>query len=71
VVFYESFAINGLPIVQTVTQRWQNCAAPLSIITFHSWGIGQGRNGWTHQRPEVEGYFAAMMRNGNIFPLFP
>jgi phosphoketolase len=33
--------------------------------------LEQGRNGWTHQRPEIENYFAAMMRNGNIFPLFP
>ena len=31
----------------------------------------QGRNGWTHQRPEIENYFAGMMRNGNVFPLFP
>jgi phosphoketolase len=33
--------------------------------------LEQGRNGWTHQRPEIEAYFAAMMRNGNVFPLFP
>jgi phosphoketolase len=33
--------------------------------------LEQGRNGWTHQRPEVENYFAGMMRNGNIFTLFP
>ncbi|HQT27111.1 MAG TPA: hypothetical protein PLK99_11055, partial [Burkholderiales bacterium] len=33
--------------------------------------LEQGRNGWTHQRPEIESYFAAQMRNGNTYPLFP
>ncbi len=70
---YESFAINGLPIMQTVTQAMAELRRPTpSIITLFTAGaLEQGRNGWTHQRPEIEAYFAAMMRNGNIFPLFP
>ena len=70
---YESFAINGLPILQTVTQAMAELRRPSpSIITLFTAGaLEQGRNGWTHQRPEIENYFAAMMRNGNIFPLFP
>ncbi|MEM9447754.1 MAG: phosphoketolase [Cyanobacteria bacterium P01_E01_bin.6] len=70
---YESFAINGLPIWQTVTQAMAELRRPTpSTITLYTAGaLEQGRNGWTHQRPEVEAYFAAMMRNGNIFPLFP
>jgi phosphoketolase len=55
---YESFAINGWPIMQTVTQAMAEL-------------LEQGRNGWTHQRPEIENYFAAQMRNGNVYPLFP
>jgi phosphoketolase len=43
-----------------------------SIVTMFTAGaLEQGRNGWTHQRPEIENYFSAMMRNGNTFPLFP
>jgi phosphoketolase len=38
---------------------------------FTAGALEQGRNGWTHQRPEIENYFAGMMRNGNSFPLFP
>jgi phosphoketolase len=38
---------------------------------FTAGALEQGRNGWTHQRPEIENYFAAMMRNGNSYPLFP
>ena len=70
---YESFAINGLPIMQTVTQAMAELRRPTpSIITLFTAGaLEQGRNGWTHQRPEIEAYFAAMMRNGNVFPLFP
>lgn len=70
---YESFAINGLPILQTVTQAMAELRRPTpSVITLFTAGaLEQGRNGWTHQRPEVEAYFAAMMRNGNIFPIFP
>ncbi|TVQ22894.1 MAG: hypothetical protein EA382_11210 [Spirochaetaceae bacterium] len=44
---------------------------PASIALFTAGALEQGRNGWTHERPEVEAYFAAMMRNGNVFPLFP
>ncbi|MGB8701702.1 MAG: phosphoketolase, partial [Thermosynechococcaceae cyanobacterium] len=44
---------------------------PSTITLFTAGALEQGRNGWTHQRPEVEAYFAAMMRNGNVFPLFP
>ncbi len=70
---YESFAINGLPIWQTVTQAMAELRRPTpsTITLFTAGALEQGRNGWTHQRPEVENYFAAMMRNGNVFPLFP
>lgn len=70
---YESFAVNGLPIWQTVTQAMAELRRPTpSTITLLTAGaLEQGRNGWTHQRPEIEAYFASMMRNGNIFPLFP
>ncbi len=70
---YESFAINGLPIVQTVTQAMAELRrrTPSVICMFTAGALEQGRNGWTHQRPEVENYFAAMMRNGNVYPLFP
>ena len=70
---YESFAINGLPIWQTVTQAMAELrrSTPSNITLFTAGALEQGRNGWTHQRPEIENYFAGMMRNGNIFPLFP
>lgn len=70
---YESFAINGLPIWQTVTQAMAELrrSTPCTITLFTAGALEQGRNGWTHQRPEIEAYFAAMMRNGNVFPLFP
>ena len=70
---YESFAINGLPIWQTVTQAMAELRrpAPSTMTLFTAGALEQGRNGWTHQRPEIEAYFAAMMRNGNVFPLFP
>ncbi len=70
---YESFAINGLPIWQTVIQAMAELrrVTPSTICLFTAGALEQGRNGWTHQRPEIEGYFAAMMRNGNVFPLFP
>ena len=70
---YESFAINGWPIVQTVTQAMAELRrkTPSVVAMFTAGALEQGRNGWTHQRPEIENYFAAMMRNGNVFPLFP
>ncbi len=70
---YESFVINGLPIWQTVIQAMAELRrkTPSTITLFTAGALEQGRNGWTHQRPEVEAYFAAMMRNGNVFPLFP
>lgn len=70
---YESFAINGLPIWQTVTQAMAELrrATPSTVTLFTAGALEQGRNGWTHQRPEIEAYFASMMRNGNVFPLFP
>lgn len=70
---YESFAINGLPIWQTVTQAMAELRhpTPSTITLFTAGALEQGRNGWTHQRPEIENYFASMMRNGNIFPVFP
>jgi phosphoketolase len=70
---YESFAINGLPIWQTVIQAMAELRRPTpsSMTLFTAGALEQGRNGWTHQRPEVEAYFASMMRNGNVFPIFP
>ncbi len=70
---YESFAINGWPIVQTVTQVMAELRrrTPSVVCMFTAGALEQGRNGWTHQRPEIENYFAAMMRNGNVYPLFP
>ena len=70
---YESFAINGWPIVQTVTQAMAELRrrTPSVVCMFTAGALEQGRNGWTHQRPEIENYFAAMMRNGNVYPLFP
>lgn len=70
---YESFAVNGLPIWQTVTQAMAELRrpTPATLTLFTAGALEQGRNGWTHQRPEIEAYFAAMLRNGNIFTLFP
>jgi phosphoketolase len=70
---YESFVINGLPIWQTVAQAMAELRRPTPALValFTAGALEQGRNGWTHQRPEVEAYFAALMRNGNVFPLFP
>ncbi|MCA1805982.1 MAG: hypothetical protein LC646_11775 [Xanthomonadaceae bacterium] len=70
---YESFAINGWPIVQTVSQAMAELRrkTPSQVNMFTAGALEQGRNGWTHQRPEIESYCAAMMRNGNHFPLFP
>ncbi len=70
---YESFAINGWPIIQTVTQAMAELRrkTPSIVTLFTAGALEQGRNGWTHQRPEIENYFAAMMRNGNVYPLFP
>ncbi|AGY56381.1 phosphoketolase [Gloeobacter kilaueensis] len=70
---YESFAINGLPIWQTVTQAMAELRRPTpsTLALFTAGALEQGRNGWTHQRPEIENYYAALMRNGNVFVLFP
>jgi len=70
---YESFAINGWPIVQTVTQAMAELRrkTPSIVTMFTAGALEQGRNGWTHQRPEIENYFAGMMRNGNVYLLFP
>jgi len=70
---YESFAINGWPIIQSVTQAMAELRrkTPSIVCMFTAGALEQGRNGWTHQRPEIENYFAAMMRNGNVYPLFP
>jgi phosphoketolase len=70
---YESFAINGWPIVQTVTQAMAELRRPTPslVCLFTAGALEQGRNGWTHQRPEIEAYAAAMMRNGNFYPLYP
>lgn len=70
---YESFAVNGLPVWQTAVQALAELRrkSPSALALFTAGALEQGRNGWTHQRPEVEAYLAAMMRNGNVYPLFP
>ncbi|WP_308389769.1 phosphoketolase [Acidithiobacillus sp. AMEEHan] len=70
---YESFAINGWPIVQTVGQAMAELRrrTPSLVCMFTAGALEQGRNGWTHQRPEIESYIAAQMRNGNVFLLYP
>ena len=70
---YESFVINGMPIVQTVAQAMAELRrkTPATVMMFTAGALEQGRNGWTHQRPEIENYMAAMMRNGNFYSLFP
>ena len=70
---YESFVINGMPIIQTVTQAMAELRrrTPSIVTMFTAGALEQGRNGWTHQRPEIENYMAAMMRNGNFYALFP
>ena len=70
---YESFVINGLPLWQTVCQAMAELRhpTPATVCLFTAGALEQGRNGWTHQRPEVENYFAAMLRTGNVFALFP
>ncbi len=70
---YESFVINGLPIVQTASQAMAELRrkTPSIMMMFTAGALEQGRNGWTHQRPEIENYLAAMMRNGNSYTLFP
>jgi phosphoketolase len=70
---YESFVINGMPIIQTVAQAMAELRrrTPSIVTMFTAGALEQGRNGWTHQRPEIENYMAAMMRTGNFFALFP
>jgi len=70
---YESFVINGMPIIQTVAQAMAELRrkTPSIMMMFTAGALEQGRNGWTHQRPEIENYMAAMMRNGNFYSLFP
>jgi len=72
-ISYESFAINGLPVWQTVTQAMAELRhpRPSAVAMFTAGALEQGRNGWTHQRPEVEAYLMALARNGNVHPLFP
>ena len=70
---FEAFAINGLPIWQTVTQALSELrrSTPSAVVVLSALAVEHARNGWTHQRPEVQAYLAAMMRNGNVFALFP
>ena len=72
-ISYESFAINGLPVWQTVTQALAELphARPSTIALFTAGALEQGRNGWTHQRPEIEAYLMSLARNGNVHPVFP
>lgn len=70
---YESFAINGWPIVQTVAQAMAELRrrTPAVLSMFTAGALEQGRNGWTHQRPEIENYIGGQMRNGNSYLLYP
>lgn len=70
---YESFVINGMPIIQTVAQAMAELRrkTPSIVTMFTAGALEQGRNGWTHQRPEIENYMAALMRTGNYYSLFP
>jgi phosphoketolase len=70
---YESFAINGWPIVQTVGQAMAELRrkTPAVVSMFTAGALEQGRNGWTHQRPEIENYIGGQMRNGNVYLLYP
>lgn len=70
---YESFVINGMPIIQTVAQAMAELRrkTPAIVNMYTAGALEQGRNGWTHQRPEIENYMAAMMRTGNFYSLFP
>ncbi|MCB1789558.1 MAG: phosphoketolase [Gammaproteobacteria bacterium] len=70
---YESFAINGWPIVQTVGQAMAELRrkTPACVTMFTAGALEQGRNGWTHQRPEIENYIGGQMRNGNVYLLYP
>ena len=70
---YESFAINGWPIVQTVGQAMAELRrrTPAMVCMFTAGALEQGRNGWTHQRPEIENYIGGQMRNGNVYLLYP
>jgi phosphoketolase len=70
---FEAFAINGLPVWHTVTQALSELrrSAPSAVVVLSALAVEHARNGWTHQRPEVQAYVAAMMRNGNVFALFP
>ena len=70
---YESFAINGWPIVQTVGQAMAELRrrTPAVVSMFTAGALEQGRNGWTHQRPELENYIGGQLRNGNVYLLYP
>jgi phosphoketolase len=70
---YESFAINGWPIVQTVGQAMAELRrkTPALVTMFTAGALEQGRNGWTHQRPEIENYIGGQVRNGNVYLLYP
>ena len=70
---YESFAINGWPIVQTVGQAMAELRhrTPAVVTMFTAGALEQGRNGWTHQRPEIENYIGGQVRNGNVYLLYP
>jgi phosphoketolase len=70
---YESFAINGWPIIQTVGQAMAELRrkTPAVVTMFTAGALEQGRNGWTHQRPEIENYIGGQMRNGNVYLLYP
>jgi len=62
-----------MPIIQTVAQAMAELRrkTPAIVNMYTAGALEQGRNGWTHQRPEIENYMAALMRNGNFFSLFP
>jgi phosphoketolase len=59
--------------MQTVAQAMAELRrkTPSQVSMFTAGALEQGRNGWTHQRPEIENYLAAQMRNGNSYLLYP
>jgi phosphoketolase len=44
---------------------------PAMVSMFTAGALEQGRNGWTHQRPEIENYIGGQVRNGNVYLLYP
>jgi hypothetical protein len=60
------------PSCRPSARPWRSCAATPAVVSMFTAGaLEQGRNGWTHQRPEIENYIGGQMRNGNVYLLYP